>query len=266
MKFSFADATTVKNLDAVPADFHALYDEQEDGTFRLSQDPKVKSAVAAITGLNQALVAARGETEAAKKTKSVDLSPLADFGDTPEKIKEAIEAKIKALSEGGKVNVDKIKQEIAASFAKDHEAKDKRIGALHSQLTAMLVDGAALTAVTEAKGVPDLLLPLLRNQVRVAEKDGKFVVNVVDAQNEIRYSGVTGQPMTIKELVAEMKGNQTFGRAFESEAANGAGTRPGSTHNAPGAGNPGNAQKPQDPVSKIARGLSQISRRVGAGA
>jgi len=265
MKFSFSENVTVKNIDIVPEDFRALYVKKDDGTFTLdTSDAKVKSAVAAITGLNQALVTSRAEAEAAKKGK-VDLSSLADYGDTPEKIAEGITAKIKALTDGGKVNVDKIRQEIAASFAKDHESKDKRIGALSAQLHKILVDNGATAAIADAKGVVDLLLPMIRNNIRVAEKDGQFHVNVVDAQNEIRYSGVTGQPMTIKELVAEMKGNTAFGGAFQSEALGGGGTKPGSTTTPAGGTN--TMPKASDSVSKIARGLTALQpRRAGAGA
>lgn len=263
MKFNFAENRTVKNLDAVPTDFHGLYDKKEDGTYALSEEPRVKSAVAAIVGLNQALVASRGETEAAKKGK-VDLGALSEYGDSVEGIAGKIKETIKALTEGGKVNVEKIRAEIAESFAKDGRAKDTRISALLGQLTSLLVDNAATSALGEAKGSADLLLPIIRNQVRVAEKDGKFLVNVVDAQNEIRYSGVTGQPMTIKELVGEMKGNATFGRAFDSEAPNGGGTKPGTTTPT----TPGGTPKPataQDSISKIARGLGAIApRRAGA--
>jgi hypothetical protein len=48
-------------------------------------------------------------------------------------------------------------------------------------------------------------------------------VHVVDKAGDIRYSGVTGAPMSIKELVAEMKGHDRYAKLFASEAASGAG-------------------------------------------
>ena len=44
----------------------------------------------------------------------------------------------------------------------------------------LLVENEATAAVAEAKGIPDLLLPFIRDQVKVVEEDGEFKVFVVD--------------------------------------------------------------------------------------
>ena len=224
MEFEF---TPVDSIDKVPEQFRGIYKQGDDGKF--VPDEAHKGIVEAVTGLNRSLKAARAE---AKAKTPVDLSPLSDFGKTPEEIKAGIQTKIKELQDqlaaGGeaKLNLDKVRSDLAAAHAKDLEKTNARATALQNQLYGLLVENAATAAVAELKGVPELLLPFIKNQVKVVEQDGEFKVFVVDGAGDQRYSGVTGQPMTIKELVAEMKANEKFGRLFESEAPAGGGMPP----------------------------------------
>jgi len=225
MDFEFAPVDTI---DKVPEQFRGIYAEAGDGKFAVNET--FKGVAEAVTGLNRSLRAARAE---AKARTPVDLSPLADFGTTPEEIKNGIDTKLtelqNELAKGGaaKLNLDKVRSEMADAHSKDLAKRDAREQALQNQLYGLLVENAATTAVAEAKGVPDLLLPFIKNQVKVIEEDGKFNVYVIDPAGDRRYSGITGQPMSIKELVAEMKANEKFGRLFESEAPPGGGMRPG---------------------------------------
>jgi hypothetical protein len=254
MEFDFNE---VDAIDKVPEAFRGMYKPGEAGKF--SVDPTLTPVKEAVVGLNKALKAARAEA----KAKNVDLSPLEEFGKTPEEIKAAVLAKTKELQDqlaqgkDAKLNLDKVRQELAEAHGKELKKATTRGEALQKQLYSLMVDNAATSAVVELKGVPDLLLPFIRNQVRVTETDGEFRVFVVDAQGDQRYSGVTGQPMTIKELVAEMRGNEKFGRLFEAEEKKGAGTPPGKK-SAPG---PGAGNENRSSVSKIAAGLSKGVRR-----
>lgn len=219
----------VDDLEIVPAQFRPLYKPKDGGGFEIKPDDTTKGAVEAIVGLNTALKAARLEAKAAKG-KVVDLSPLAEFGASPTEIAEAIRAKLKeqeeALAKGGaaKLNLDKVKAELAEGHAKELGKREKRIEALTQQLYTHLVEATATSAIAEAKGVPALLMPFVKERVKVVEADGKLGVFVVDQTGDQRYSGTTGQPMTIKELVAEMKADKAFGRLFESESPAGGGT------------------------------------------
>lgn len=258
MDFEF---TPVDSIDKVPEQFRGIYKQGDDGKFIV--DDTYKGVVEAITGLNKSLKAARAE---AKAKTPVDLSPLADYGRTPEEIKATVESRINELQEqvakGGdaKVNLEKIKQDLAAAHAKDLEKANKRSEALQNQLYGLLVENAATAAVVELKGVPELLLPFLKQQVKVVEEEGEFKVFVVDAQGDQRYSGVTGQPMTIKELVAEMKANEKFGRLFESEAPAGGGMPPRGGSTPPR--QPGRVLSANE---KIAAGLAKGQFKAGRG-
>lgn len=257
MEFSFLENQQVpkEKFDTVPEDFRGLYKEGDEGYVLNTEDPGVKSAVSAITGLNKALVAARGEARDAKKSR-VDLSPLRDFGETPEEIAEAVKGKIEEAgkSKNDDVNrqVDKIKQELAQAHVQEKEGYEKRIEALRGQLYSHLVESNAVKALSEAGAIdPDLILPMLKQHVLVSEEDGEFRVSVVDDSGDPRYSGATGGPMTIKELVAEMKANEKYGPLFKSESRQGGGAEPNQRRTT------ARQQQEMSATDKIAAGLGR---------
>lgn len=225
MEFDFPES--VESIDKVPEQFRPVYTEGENG-FQLNES--YKGIAEAVTGLNKSLKAARAEAKNAKG-KQVDLTPLSDFGETPEEIHQNIQAQIEELqqqaSKGKDIDPEKIKADLAKGFTKERDQLTTRNQALQNQLYSLLVENSATQAVAEEKGIPELLMPFIKNQTKTVEEDGEFRVYVTDEQGDVRYSGITGEPMTIKELVKEMKGNERFGRLFESEAPSGGGTPPG---------------------------------------
>ena len=234
MEFNFGDNQVVDNLDKVPTDFHGLY--VEDGEkFKLdSETAGVKSAISAITGLNKALVAARAEAKA-HKGKVVDLSGLSEYGETPEAIAENIKVQIAEASKASKGKgaeeiekaVKSAKEALGTEHGKQIEKLNVRNEALKSQLYSEFVQSKASSALAEAGVVDvDLALPHVVTQVGVAEEEGQYKVHVVDKGGDVRYSGTTGTHMNIKELVAEMKGNEKFHPLFKSETRSGGGTTP----------------------------------------
>ncbi len=252
MEFDFAPQ---EDLTKVPEAFRGMYNAEANEEGKYTVNETLAPVSAAVLGLNKALKAARTEA----KTKAVDLSPLSEYGDTPEGIKEAIEAKLNDImskDDQAKVNIDKIKKDLAEGHSKELSKTNERAEALKNQLYTMLVQNEATTAITEAKGVTELLLPYVKQQVQVKEEGGKFEAFVVDAQGDVRYSGVTGQPMTIRELVAELKATEKLGRAFESDAPNGGGgMTPNSGRRAP------NIKQEKTSVDKISAGLDKNKYR-----
>jgi hypothetical protein len=107
--------------------------------------------------------------------------------------------------------------------ANDLKQKDETIGAMRKRLEAELVDAKAVAAIAAAKGVPELLLPHVQRHVKVSDD---FTVQVVDAKGDPRVNG-KGEPLSISDLVEEMKQTEIFGRAFEGSGQSGSGTRPG---------------------------------------
>lgn len=253
MDFDFAPE--LDSLDKVPAQFKGAYGKAE-GAEKYTLLDSHKPFAEAILGLNTALKAERVTN---KKRPVVDLTPLAEFGDDPAKIAEAVKGKITGLEEqlasGSKVNIEKIRAEFVEAHKGEVTKWQNRTKGLEGQLYQLLVDQAATSAIAEAKGVPKLLLPFIRTQVKVEEADGKANVYVVDAAGDRRYSGVTGQPMSIKELVAEMKGQEEYGRLFDAEAPSGGGKDPESSKKPPV------ARDNLSATDKIAQGLKTLRRK-----
>jgi hypothetical protein len=258
--FDFGANAVVEKLETVPEQFRPLYVEKE-GKFALAaDDPKVKGAVEALSGLGKALKAARDE---AKGRAPVDLSPLKEFGGSPEEIAASVRTRLEELSaaaKGGtdaKLNIEKIKADLAKAHSTELTAREKRIEALTGQLYGHLVESEAKGAIASEKGDLDLLLPFVKQRVKVVEEDGKVQVFVVDDAGDRRYSGVTGTPMSIRELVREMKAAPKFGKLFESETPKGSGHRPGSAKTQTG-GTREPAQRSS--LEKIQAGLERRGR------
>lgn len=243
MEFIFSDNTVVDNVDSIPADFRGLYqvgEGEQEGKQVLRSDDAVKSAVAAITGLQTSLKASRAEAKANKGVK-VDLTPLADYGETPDGIKSSFEQKLNEAAAAAKkdgdtaleARIEKIKEDLGKGFEKEREGFTNRNTALLGQLEQVMFRHAALAAA-EAAGVtdPELFLTMLAPSIKTGEVDGTFIVQVVDEAGDIRYSGVTGKPMTTVERIQEMKGQERFGPFFKSESKTGSGTTPGAMNRA----------------------------------
>ena len=260
MEFSFAESATVDSIEKVPEDFRPMYEDSGDGKFSLSKDEKVVSAVKAITRFQGALKASRAE---AKGKTTIDLSPLSEYGTSPEEILSAVNAKMELLetaaagSKEAKLNVDKVKEDLGKAHAIQLGQKDLKVTAYKAQLDRLLISNVAQAAISELKGDAELLMPHLVGHIQSVEEDGQFKVFVVDKEKNKRFSGVTAEPMTIKELVAEFKGSDKFAKLFESEAPSGGGIRPGSTH-----GTKGLQKDPakKSSIEKIAGGLDKLRR------
>lgn len=242
----------VEALDKVPGEFRHLY-EQLDGKYKIAE-PHLPVANA-VNGLNKSLRSAR---EDAKRNKPIDLSPLADFGATPAEIRANVQTKLQELQDtiaktpDQKVALDNLRNDMLKAFDGEKKPLMQKTEAYRNQLYTLLVDNQATSAIAELKGVPKLLLPFVKQNVKVVEENGEFNVCVVDVQGERRYSGVNGSPMTIKDLVAEMKTQTEFARLFDSEAPQGGGKVPGS-----GTRLPSPSSAPLSSNQKIAAGLAK---------
>jgi hypothetical protein len=256
MEFEFNE-NPLDDLTKVPDDFHGLY-EQDQATkkFKLATgDPKVRSSVAAVLRLNNALKKERTESKA-KDAKVVDLSPLSPFGKTIDEIKAGIEAKLVeakgAASHTVEQQVAKIKEDLSKGHRLEVEGHQARNKALTGQLFTLLGSGAAVKALEDAGAInPTLALPFALEQIKAVEKDGKFEVQVVDSVGDPRYSTTTGGPMSVKELALEMKQKELYKPLFKSETKGGGGLQPGATNRVTKDGQP--AEK--SPSQKIADGL-----------
>jgi len=216
---------TVDTLDDVEEPSRALY-VQDGDKFKLDVD-----GIEDTGGLRSALQSERkARADLEKKVKRWE-----GLGKSDEEIAEMLAAAAKAdedkAAKAGEW--DKLRAQMNEKHAADLRTKDEAVGKMRTSLERYLVDAAATTAIAAEKGVPALLLPHVQKHVKVVEQDGEFIAQVVDAKGDPRVNG-KGEPLSIADLVSEMRQSEIYGRAFEGSGNSGGGTRPGNG----GGGNP----------------------------
>lgn len=258
MQFRFDQNKEVADINAVPEQFRAAYKEN-NGKFAL-QEPFVQFATA-IDGLNKSLEASRTENKGLKG-KAVDLSPLQEYGATPEEIAIAVKAKLdEAIASGradGKGALERYKADLEKANAAKLTAEQQRAERYRTALHRATVMSTVTTALAAEGGEPALLLPVVQTMVRVVEEtrtvNGKeelgFRLAVVDERGEERMSIATGQPLTVGELVKELKTQPAYARAFDASTPTGGGSRPSSRVQT------GGSDKPKSATAKIAAGIA----------
>src|SRR6185369_13283869 len=100
--------------------------------------------------------------------------------------------------------------------------KDETIGAMRRRLEAELVDARASAAIADAGGKPKVLLNIVKQFTKVNDD---FHVVVVDAKGDPRVNS-KGEPLTISDLVAEIKADEDYGANFKGSGQAGSGMQP----------------------------------------
>jgi hypothetical protein len=137
-----------------------------------------------------------------------------------------------------KGDVEKIKEQLTSSFEKEKKEWMTKVERMQKSLYENLVSAKANEAISEAGGVPKLLMPFIQKYANVQEEDGKYAVRILDDDGEVRFNA-KGDYMTIHDYVEELKNDEVFGRAFEVNVRSGSGSKSG------GAGKP-----PSTPMSR----------------
>jgi hypothetical protein len=206
----------VDSLEVVPEAVRSEY-EAKDGKFVL----KVEGAED-VTGLKKN----RDEILSEKQKVAAELEKYKGLGLAPEKIKELADAALKAEEEKHKAegNWDTLKTTLNQQHANQLAEKETAISGLTKTVESLMVDSVAAQEFAAQKGESLLLLPHVKGHTKVVQKDGKFIVQVLDDAGQPRISPAgNGNPMTIAELVTEMKADTRFGRAFDGSGASGSG-------------------------------------------
>lgn len=204
-------------------------DEGLEGKFVLSVESVGGYALEDVGGLKTALGKERSQRERLER----DVVKFKDID--PDKARDALQEleAIKAIDptkEADKIANTKFeaaKAQLLEKHTGEVTGLNDRIKHLSGTVESLLVDQVATAALAEAKGSVDLLLPHVQRHTRVKEEDGRFKVEVVDADGNSRIADAKGTPMGIKDLIAEMKASETFGRAFDASGNSGSGMTPG---------------------------------------
>jgi len=196
---------TVDKLDEVDEALRPLYVERE-GKYELDVD--------GVPDLRAALKTANREAATLRtKFKDVDLEEVVTLRAQVEELK----------TKAGPEVLESIKRQMNEAHGKEREKLQQRLDLMRTSLSDALIDGEAARVLAEMKGSPTLLLPHIRKSVKITETDDGFAVHVVNNKGEPRVRD-DGSPMTIKQLVEEMKSVPEFGRAFDGSGAGGTGS------------------------------------------
>lgn len=178
---------------------------------------------AKIAESNAALEANRNTLLSEKKALEKQMARFKDID--PDKYKSMSEKEAEVERERAERAGDWKAREtqLQERFTTETKAKDERIGSLSAALERRLVDAEATAALAAAKGSPKVLLPHIKAHVKVVEENGEFVVQVVDGRGQPRVGDAKGNPMTIGQLVEELKADPDFARNFEGSGSSGGG-------------------------------------------
>ena len=88
-----------------------------------------------------------------------------------------------------------------------------------------LIDAAAANELARHSDTPRLLMPHVRAMMKVVKEEGQFVSRIVDpATGTVRIGKGQGTtPMTLSELIDEMRSNPEYAPAFRGTGSSGGG-------------------------------------------
>lgn len=231
--------TVVKDLNDAPESHRRLYTEAEDGTFTLDGG-----------GVLRALEAERAEAKKWKeKAKEYD-------GFDPEELKKLKEdaevAERERDIDQGKF--EKILGEEKQKWQAEIDVRDQRIAKLDSGLNSALIDAAATREIAAKEGNARVLLPWVKEQLKLIELNDEPIAVAVNAKGEPRLKADPEHAhdyMGPAELVEEMKADPEFAANFKGTGSTGGG--------APSLKVPGGSVKQDSEIEKI---QAQVKRGV----
>lgn len=206
------------SLDGLAESLQAEYTKGDDGRFYLSVEGV--DDMPAVVGLRQSKQTILDEKkQLEKKLEALGVS-------TPEEI-EALRTAAKQN------NSDKVK-ELEGKLAQASENAQKEIAkakelaeAEQAAARSYFEDGEITRAISAAKGVPELLSHVVRGHIKTERSDdGKFALRVLGKDGQPRIKNSNADPFGLDDLVAELRQDPKYGRAFEAEGKGGSGALP----------------------------------------
>jgi hypothetical protein len=220
-------------LTSLSDDLKKEYKKQSNGTFLLDVTAVDGFALEDVRGLKSALSSERTTRESAEnKLKSFEGLDVDKARDAIKKVQEmenwTPEQKVKE-------QIATIKTQMEEKHRGELTKKEEEVSMLTQQLQKKMIDSEAIKAISENGGSPksaSVLLYPIRELTRMRKTDkGDFVVEVIGTDGNPRISPASGStsPMSISELVAEMKNNEAYAPLFDGTGATGTGATPSTT-------------------------------------
>lgn len=177
-----------------------------------------------------------------------------ELGDV-ETIAQAL-AKLKETKPEDKNN-NKGFEELERHLRGELQNREDKLNQFKNKFVADHVQAQLNAEIAAAKGVPELLAPVLKGRIEAAFDDEQgFVITVLGADGKKMYKN--GEPATLADLINEIKSNEVYGRAFEGSGASGSGTR-ASDGKAVGV-----ILDPKDPNYSLAKAMAYYKRHPNA--
>ena len=199
----------------------------DTGKFILDVASVDNFALEDVQGLKSTLGKVRKELEDEQgKTKAFDGLDAAKAREALQKVEE-----MKGWTPDDKVKgqIEALKKQLEEKHADELSKATTENSTLFKQLEKVMLESAAIQAIVEEKGNPKLLLPHVLSQAKLKSVDGNYTVEVMDENGNPAISPATGStaPMSVKELVSQMKTKDDYAAAFEGSGASGAGANTG---------------------------------------
>ena len=209
------------NLDGISEEIKKEYKQRDDGKHVLDVTSVDGLELAEVAKLQSALSKEReNNRKAAEQLKAFeDLDPAK----AREALKKVEEMATWTPEQKVKEQVEAVKASIIEAHGKEKTKLDEKLKKLTASLEDAMIVSVASQALAEQKGSVRLLMPHIRQQTRLRDADGKFIVEVMGSDGNPRLTGSDGHAMSINELVAEMKTQNDFASAFEGTGATGSG-------------------------------------------
>jgi len=197
------------------------YKKRDDGKYVLDVTSVDGLELAEVSKLQSALSKERENSRKAAEQLKVfeDLDP-AKARDAMKKVEEMAnwtpEQKVKE-------QIEAVKASIIEAHGKEKAGLEERLVKLTKSLEEAMIVSVSSQELAEQKSSVRLLMPHVKQQTRLREADGKFVVEVLGPDGNPRLIGSDGHPMSIGELIGEMKTQNDFASAFEGTGSTGSG-------------------------------------------
>ena len=216
----------LEKLDGLSDELKKEYKQRDDGKYVLDVTSVDGLELAEVSKLQSALSKEReNNRKANEKLKAFeDLDP-AKARDAIRKVEEMAnwepEQKVKE-------QIEAVKSQMMDAHGKEKAKLQDKLDKLTKSLEDAMIVSVASQELAKEKGSVRLLMPHIKQQTRLREADGKFVVEVIGDDGNPRLTGSDGHPMSIGELIAQMKTQDDFASAFEGTGATGSGATGGS--------------------------------------
>lgn len=221
----------VDSIDDLPEAIQSEYKQTEEGNYILDVTPKNGYALENTAGLKKALGAERQKASQYEKQISAfgDLDP-SDLQTKLERLQEL--EQIDPSQEADKLletRLKSIQDQMSSKHKKELDGVVSKYSKTEQHLQKLLIDDAAKSAIIKAGGNEKTLaymLPNVINQLSIQENDTGFSTQVRDEFGNPRIGDAQGSPMSVEQLVLEMKTLDLWQGAFPASGQSGGGIPP----------------------------------------